>query len=184
MHMCPPPPQHTQFGIDTTHNIQCQGWGGWGKRPTTSTAQTPPECRAISPPPPRFPCCGLGCGATLLVVLKVREGIHYLFAGVLLFFEFVDFRIELRSAYTVTPRGRCVTPSLLPAMCVCGVGLSSVQVPPSHHRSSLDNPTPQTHMAGRREGVTHLSLGVTVYALVNSILKSTNSKNKSTPAKR
>ena len=46
----PPPPTHTQFGIDTTHNIRCQGWGGWGKRPTTSTAQTPPECRAISPP--------------------------------------------------------------------------------------------------------------------------------------
>ena len=75
---------------------------------------------------PPFPCCGLGCGATLLVVLKVREGIHYLFAGVLLFFELVDFRIELRSAYTVTPRGRCVTPSLFPGMCVCGVGLSSV----------------------------------------------------------
>ena len=83
---------------------------------TTSTTQTPPECQAISPPSP-FPCCGLGCRATLLVVLKVREGILYLFAGVLLFFESVDYRIELRSAYTVTPRGRCVTPSLLPAMC-------------------------------------------------------------------
>ena len=92
MHMCPPPPP-TQFGIDTTHNIRCQGWGGWCKRPTTSTAQKPPECRAISPPP--FPCCGLGCGATLLVVLKVREGIHYLFAGVLLFFELVDFNFNL-----------------------------------------------------------------------------------------
>ena len=61
----------------------------------------------------------------MLVVLKVREGILYLFAGVLLFFEFVDYTIELRSAYIVTPRGRCVTPSLLPAMCVCGVGLAS-----------------------------------------------------------
>ena len=35
---------------NTTHNIRCQGWGGWGKRPTTSTAQAPPECRAINPP--------------------------------------------------------------------------------------------------------------------------------------
>ena len=47
-----------------------------------------------------------------------------------------------RSGYTVTPRGRCVTPSLLPAMCVCGVGLSSVQGPPSHHPSSLAPPPP------------------------------------------
>ena len=48
----PPPRTHTTFGIDTTNNIQCQGWGGSGKRPTTSTAQTPRECRAISRCPP------------------------------------------------------------------------------------------------------------------------------------
>ena len=33
---------------------------------------------------------------------------------------------------------------------------------------TLDNPTPQTHMAGRREGVTHLPLGVTVYPLLDN----------------
>ena len=32
---------------------------------------------------------------------------------------------------------------------------------------TLDNPTPQTHMAGRREGVTNLPLGVTVYPLLD-----------------
>ena len=91
--ICAPPPTHTQFGIDTTHNIRCQGWGGWGKRPTTSTAQTAPERRAIQPPPP-FPCCGLGCGVDMLVVLKVREGIHYLFAGVLLFLNWLNSKLN------------------------------------------------------------------------------------------
>ena len=42
----------------------------------------------------------------------------------------------------MTPRGRCVTPSLLSAMCVGGVGLSSVHVPLSHHPSSLAPPPP------------------------------------------
>ena len=46
----PPPP--TQFSIDTTHNIRCQGERGWGKRPTTSTAQTPPPSVELSAPPP------------------------------------------------------------------------------------------------------------------------------------
>ena len=32
---------------------------------------------------------------------------------------------------------------------------------------TLDNPTPPTHMAGRREGVTHLPPGVTVYPLLD-----------------
>ena len=144
--ICAPSPQHTHIfaGAYVQHNTQhtMSRVGRVGKRPTTSTTQRPPECRAMSPSPP-FPCCGLGCEATLLVVLKVREGIHYLFAGVLLFLELVDSTIELRSAYTVTPRGRCVTTSLLSALCVCGVGLSSVQVPPSHHRSSLAPPPPQ-----------------------------------------
>ena len=88
--ICAPPPpivwhRHTH---NTTNNIRCQGWGGSDKRPNTSTAQTPPQCRVIAPPP--FPCCGLGSESTLLVVLKVREGIHFLFAGTL-FFLLVEF---------------------------------------------------------------------------------------------
>ena len=55
-----------------------------GKRPNTSTAQTPPQCRAISPPPPQFHAIVWVAGP-LLVVLKVREGIHFLFVGVLVF---------------------------------------------------------------------------------------------------
>ena len=46
---------------------------------------------------------------------------------------------------------------------------------------TLDNPTPQTHMAGRREGVTHLPLGVTVYPLLDIHI---GIKKTSTPAKR
>ena len=46
---------------------------------------------------------------------------------------------------------------------------------------TLDNPTPQTHMAGRREGVTHLPLGVTVYPLLDIHIAI---KKTSTPAKR
>ena len=42
----------------------------------------------------------------------------------------------------MTPTDRCVTPSLLPPMCFCGVGLSSVQVSPSRHPSSLAPRTP------------------------------------------
>ena len=40
------------------------------------------------------------------------------------------------------------------------------------------HPTPQTHMAGRREGVTHLPLGVTMYALLNSIVHEVNQFKK------
>ena len=40
---------------------------------------------------------------------------------------------------------------------------------------TLGNPTPQTHMAGRREGETHLPLGVTVYPLLHP-----NQKNQHT----
>ena len=46
----------------------------------------------------------------------------------------------------MTPRGRCVTPSLLPAMCVYGMGLPNVQVPPSHHPSCLAAPSPRSVM--------------------------------------
>ena len=52
-------------------------------RPNTSTAQTPPQCRAIAPPP-LFHVVVSVVGL-LLVVLKVREGIHFLFASELVF---------------------------------------------------------------------------------------------------
>ena len=88
IHICPPPPSiHTALQKhmhNTTHNIQCQGWGRVGKRPNTSTAQTPPQCRAISHPPP-FHVMVWVVGP-LLVMLKVREGIHFLFASGLFFF--------------------------------------------------------------------------------------------------
>ena len=42
----------------------------------------------------------------------------------------------------MTTRSKCVTPSLPPPMCVCGMGLPSVQAPPSHHPSSLAPPPP------------------------------------------
>ena len=66
-------------------------------------------------PPPSFHVVVWVVGP-LLVLPKVREGIHFLFAGVL------DFFIAMwmsRSGYTVTPRVRCATPSLLPAMYTC-----------------------------------------------------------------
>ena len=53
-----------------------------GKRPNTSTAQTPPKCPAISPPPFNVVVWVVG---PLLVLPKVSEGIHFLFAGVLVF---------------------------------------------------------------------------------------------------
>ena len=56
--------------------------------------------------------------------------------------------------------------------------------PPPPTNSTLDNPTQQTHMVGRREGVTHLPLGVTLYALLNSLLKSTNSKKQKHTCKK
>ena len=69
----------------------------------------------LSAPPPSFHVVVWVVGP-LLVLLKVREGIHFLFVGVLVFF--IAMRMS-RSGYTVTPRGRCVTPSLLPAMYTC-----------------------------------------------------------------
>ena len=48
---------------------------------------------------------------------------------------------------------------------------------------TLGNPIPQTHMAGRREGVTHLPLGVTVYPLLHPNQKtSTPTKRKCIPS--
>ena len=61
IHICAPPPPpasiHTvlrEHMHNTTHNIRCQRVGTVGQRPTTSTSQTPRECRAINPPPPPF----------------------------------------------------------------------------------------------------------------------------------
>ena len=51
--------------------------------PNTSTAQTPPQCRAISSPPP-FHVMVWVVGP-LLVLPKVGEGIQFLFARVLVF---------------------------------------------------------------------------------------------------
>ena len=109
--ICAPPPP--TLWHRPTHNTRCHGGGG-GKRSNTSTAQTPLQCQAISPPP-SFHVVVWVVGP-LLVLPKVREGTHFLFAGVLVFFIAMWMS---RSGDTVTPRGRCVTPSLLPAMYTC-----------------------------------------------------------------
>ena len=84
----PPPPQHTHSFAKAyaQHNTQhtMSRVGRVGKRPNTSTAQTPPDCQAISPPPFHVVVWVVG---PLLVVLKVREGVHFLFAVVLGFFD-------------------------------------------------------------------------------------------------
>ena len=48
-----PPPTHTLAQAYAQHNTQhkMSRGGGWANGSNTSTAQTPPECRAISPPP-------------------------------------------------------------------------------------------------------------------------------------
>ena len=83
--ICPPWHTHSFAKAYAQHNTQhtMSRVGRVGKRPNTSTAQTPPQCRAITPPPP-FHVVVWVVGP-LLVVLKVREGIHFLFAGVLVF---------------------------------------------------------------------------------------------------
>ena len=44
-----------------------------------------PECRAITSPPPPFAFCGVGARPNVVVGLKVRKGITFLFACVAFF---------------------------------------------------------------------------------------------------
>ena len=94
--ICAPPlPTHTLWHRHmhhTTHSTRCHRGGRGGKRPNTSTAQPPPECRAISPPP-SFHVVVWVVGP-LLVLPKVREGIRFLFARVLFFFIGVKKRVH------------------------------------------------------------------------------------------
>ena len=88
--------------------------GGVGQEVEHKHRTNTPSKSSYQPPP--LSMLWSGSSGALLVVLKVREGIPFLFASVLVFFIAMWMS---RSGYTATPRGRCVTPSLLPAMYTC-----------------------------------------------------------------
>ena len=84
IHICAPLQAYTQFcrSVCTTQHTTYDVKGGeGGVRGRPQAPHKHPSVSGYHPPPP-VPFCGLGCGATVLVVLEVREGIHYLFAGV------------------------------------------------------------------------------------------------------
>ena len=74
IHIYPPPPSiHTvlqKHMHTTTHNIQCQGWGGWARGQTQAPHKHPLSVDLSAPPPLHFVVWVVG---PLLVVLRVRE---------------------------------------------------------------------------------------------------------------
>ena len=71
--------------------------------------------------------CGVWGYPACYAVLIVREGIPFRFAGVILLLCIIFGYREL------APKGRLVTPSLLPTVCACGVGVCGAQ----RHRLEL-----------------------------------------------
>ena len=85
--ICAPPPQ-THFGIGictTQHTAQDVIRGGGEPRGQTQALHKHPVSVELSAPPPFHVLGFLWVVGPMLVVLKVREGIHFLFAVVQVF---------------------------------------------------------------------------------------------------